>query len=108
MILVHQRTDIAQLENYRPISLLSHLYKVFIRIVITRLENKIDFYQPVEQADFRREYGTNGHLESIKTLIEKTIEYSTALVLTFVDFQKAFDTIELIEDLRGFRNAVDY
>ena len=34
-------------------------------------------------------------MQSIKTLIEKTIEYNKPLVLLFIDFHKAFDTIEL-------------
>ena len=40
-------------------------------------------------------FGTNDLLQSIKTLIEKTMEYNKPLVLLFIDFHKAFDTIEL-------------
>ena len=81
-----------QLENYRPISLLSHLYKLFAKIITARLEKKLDFYQPPEQAGFRAKFGTNDHLQSIKTVIEK--KHRIPLVLAFVDFQKAFDTVE--------------
>lgn len=55
----------------------------------------MDFYQPKEQAGFRSEFGTNDHLQCLKTLIEKTIEYNRPLALIFVDFKKAFDTVEL-------------
>lgn len=53
MILLHKKGDETNLENYRPISLLNHLYKILTRIIATRLEKKLDFYQPREQAGFR-------------------------------------------------------
>ncbi|XP_072397478.1 uncharacterized protein [Diabrotica undecimpunctata] len=52
-------------------------------------------YQSTEQAGFRANFGTNDHLQTIKQLIEKSIEYNKPLVLTFVDFRKAFDSVEL-------------
>lgn len=94
-ILIHKKGDITNLENYRPISLLSHLYKLFTKIITKRLENKLEAYQPREQAGFRKGYGTNDHLQTIKTLIEKSIEYNKPLALIFIDFKKAFDTVEL-------------
>lgn len=94
-ILLHKKGDKTDLENYRPITLLSHLYKLFTRVITSRLERKIEFYQPKEQAGFRSAFGTNDHLQSIKTLIEKTVEYNRPLALLFIDFHKAFDTVEL-------------
>ncbi|XP_045460954.1 uncharacterized protein LOC123671253 [Harmonia axyridis] len=109
VILIHKKGDSAELENYRPISLLSHLYKLFSRIITKRLENKLDFYQPIEQAGFRRGFGTNDHLQSIKTVIEKSIEYNRPLVIAFVDFHKAFDTVELSAVLDSLQKCrVDY
>ncbi|XP_018359895.1 PREDICTED: uncharacterized protein LOC108759103 [Trachymyrmex cornetzi] len=94
MILLHKKSDKTNLENYRPISLLDHLYKLFTRIITTRMENKLDLYQPREQAEFCSNFRTNDHLQSLKVLIEKSVEYNRPLVSLFVDFQKAFDTIE--------------
>ena len=51
--LLHKTGDITKLENYRPISLLSTLYKIFMKIIAKRNTKKLDFYQPVEQAGFR-------------------------------------------------------
>ena len=39
--------------NYRPICLLSNMYKLFTKIITTRLEKKLDENQPRERAGFR-------------------------------------------------------
>ena len=109
MILLFKKGDNTNLENYRPISLLSHLYKLYTRIITNRLENKLEFYQSREQAGFRSGYATADHLQCLKTLIEKTIEYNRPLVLIFVDFHKAFDTVELPAILKALEESrIDY
>ena len=92
--LLHKKGDITKLENYRPISLLSTLYKLFMKIIAKRLTKKLDFYQPVEQAGFRSGFSTNDHLQVMRTLIEKCNEYKIGIVLIFIDFEKAFDSVE--------------
>ena len=94
IILLHKKGDITKLENYRPISLLSTLYKLYMKIIAKRNTNKLDFYQPVEQAGFRAGYSTNDHLQVMRTLIEKCNEYKIGIVLIFIDFEKAFDSVE--------------
>ncbi|CAG9828320.1 unnamed protein product, partial [Diabrotica balteata] len=64
-VLLHKKGDIADLERYRPISLLNHLYKLYTQIITNRLETQLDFYQPREQAGFRPNYGTNDHLQCL-------------------------------------------
>lgn len=94
IIILHKKGDITNLQNYRPISLLSHIYKLFMRIICKRLTNKFDLYQPREQAGFRAGFGTNDHLQVVKSLIEKCIEYNKPLCIIFVDYEKAFDTVD--------------
>lgn len=105
VVLLFKKGDNTSIENYRPISLLSHLYKLFTKIITNRLTSKLDFYQPVEQAGFRKGYSTIDHLYTVRTLIEKCTEYNVPLHLAFVDFQKAFDTIESWSILNALQNA---
>lgn len=103
VILIHKKGDNTNIENYRPISLLSHLYKLLTKIITNRLTTKLDSYQPIEQAGFRKGFGTINHLQTIRAAIEKTTEYNIPLHLAFIDYHKAFDSIETW----AFLNALD-
>lgn len=72
MVLLHKKGDYSKLENYRPISLLPQIYKLFTRIIATRVTAKLDFAQPLEQASFRKGFSTNDHLLVMKMLLEKS------------------------------------
>ena len=103
--LLHKKGDITKLENYRPISLLSTLYKLFMRIIAKRNTRKLNFYQPVEQTGFRSGYSTNDHLQVVRTLIEKCNEYKIGIALAFIDCEKAFDSVETWPILNGLDEA---
>ena len=62
--------------------------------MLARMHRSLEFNQPVEQAGFRRTYSTVEHLHTIKQLIDKAYGYRNHLYLVFVDFRKAYDTIE--------------
>ena len=82
------------LGNYRPISQLSAIYRIFSKILTIRLEKIFDENQPREQAGFRSGYSTIDHLHTMNQLIEKISEYNMSLCLAFVDYEKAFDSVE--------------
>ncbi|XP_050449705.1 uncharacterized protein LOC126850606 [Cataglyphis hispanica] len=90
--LSYKKGDKLNIENYRLISLLPHSYKLLTKIIINRLTNKFDSYQPPEQARFRKDYSTIEQIQNIKTLIEKCTEYNVQIHLAFIDYSKAFDS----------------
>ena len=94
IILLYKKGDKADVKNYRPISLLSHLYKIFTKVIQNRIKDILDTNQPREQAGFRAGFSTTDHVQAINQLIEKANEYQLQLCLGFVDYQKAFDSIE--------------
>lgn len=95
VILIHKKGDITKLNNYRPISLLSQIYKLFTRVLTNRLTLKIDCQQTREQAGFRSGFSTMDHLHTVNNLIEKCNEYNLKLYMAFIDYEKAFDSIEI-------------
>ena len=65
-----------------------------VNVVTTRLEKKLDENQPREQAGFRSKYSTTDHIHAINQLKEKCREYNIPLCVAFVDYEKAFDSVQ--------------
>jgi Reverse transcriptase (RNA-dependent DNA polymerase) len=83
------------LKNYRPISLISVIAKLFTRTISNRIETTIEREQGREQAGFRAGFSTTEHILSLCELIERSKEYRMPLYICFVDFEKAFDSVEM-------------
>lgn len=93
LALIHKKGDRKDLANYRPISLLPTLYKMFSKIIAQRLRNNFEMMLSPTQAGFRKDYSTVDHIFSLKTLIQKAKIYRFDLHLMFIDFEKAFDSV---------------
>lgn len=93
IILLYKKGDPKDIENYRPISLLPSLYKLFSQCILSRISTIIDSNQSEEQAGFRRGFSTVDHIQTLESVIEKYKEFQRPLYLAFIDYQKAFDSI---------------
>ena len=80
-------------ENYRPISILPVLYKLFSRIVCARIKDVLLSAQSCDQSGFRPGYCCDDHLFAVSLVAEKMNEFGQPLWVTAVDFKKAFDTV---------------
>ena len=81
-------------KNYRPIALLSILYKLFSRMLCNRLADLILPQQGPEQAAYRPSFSTGDHLLTTALLIERSQEYNVPVWTALVDFEKAFDMVD--------------
>ena len=95
IILLHKKGDKRNISNYRPISLLNNIYKLFTKIITNRITRTLDENQPREQAGFKRGFSTIDHLHAVNQLIEKCAEYKIPLVVGLVDYNKAFDSVKI-------------
>ncbi|KAK6747184.1 hypothetical protein RB195_000415 [Necator americanus] len=68
-VLIHKKGDREDLRNYRPICLLSVLYKVFTKIILTRISRTLDEAQPREQAGFRQGFSCLDHIQTVSRVI---------------------------------------
>ncbi|CAB3228197.1 unnamed protein product [Arctia plantaginis] len=94
IILLHKKGDKGDINNYRPISLMSNIYKVFSKIILSRIANVLDENQPKEQAGFRSNCSTIEHIHVLRQVLQKYREYKKTYYIGFVDFHKAFDSLE--------------
>lgn len=89
IILLHKKGDKGDIGNYRPISLMSNIYKVFSKIILSRITNTLEENQPKEQAGFRRHFSTIDHIHALRQILQKFKEYNKTYYLGFIDFNKA-------------------
>ena len=109
LILVHKKRDIKDIRNYQPLSLLTHVYKIFTKVLTKRLERKIDGELTREQAGFRKNCSTMDHTHIINKIREKYRSYNLPLCLVFMDFKKAFDSVEISAILTSLKTlGVDH
>lgn len=92
--LIHKKGDKHQINNYRPVSLMSNIYKVFSKLILGRINKTLEENQPPEQAGFRKNFSTIDHILVIKQITEKYNEYGKKYYIAFVDYNKAFDSIK--------------
>ena len=82
------------LSNYRGITLLSSLGKLFSSLIYNRIENEIeskDILSP-SQAGFRKNCRTTDHIFTLFSLLKKSISKGKYFYIRFVDFRKAYDS----------------
>ena len=92
---LYKKGDPDNADNYRGISLLSCVSKVFTGVLNARLMKWADFNSVITdaQAGFRHGHSTVDHIFALYAIIEKQFAKNSKLYVAFVDFYKAFDTI---------------
>lgn len=79
-------------ENYRPISLLCSMGKIFEKIILSRLQSTIDNIIQKEQFGFRKQHSTTLQtLRIVNKIQNNKRRKSTGMIL--LDIEKAFDTV---------------
>lgn len=85
-------------DNYRGISLLCIMSKIFTSILNSRLYTWAEYEKKIceEQAGFRKGYFTIDHLFTLVSMIKKKVygQKNGKLYVCFVDYLKAFDSVD--------------
>ena len=89
-----KKGNISYCENWRGITLLSTPSKVLSSIILARLKSNLDQIMREEQAGFRQERSCTDQIATLRIIIEQSIEFQSSLYLDFVDFGKAFDSVD--------------
>ena len=93
---VFKKGDRAEPNNYRGISLISCLCKLFTSIINERLLNwsKENDIITDAQFGFRAKMGTSEAIFALHSVIHKTLSSKRRLYCCFIDYKKAFDSID--------------
>ena len=83
-------------ENFRPISLLSNINKIFEKIMHNRLYDFLEDQGLLfkNQFGFRKKHSTTHALIDLTEDIRKAIDENKFVCGVFIDLQKAFDTVD--------------
>ena len=93
---IFKKGDMNEVSNYRGITLLSTLGKLFTRILNNRLNKWAEEYNVYieAQAGFRKHMSTIDNIFVLNGLITHCINNNEYLYCCFVDFTKAFEYVE--------------
>ena len=82
-----------KVKNYRGVSLLSVPGKVFTYVFLMRMKTEIDSLLQDNQAGFQQNRSTIDQIFTLQCIVERCIDFKLPLHIHFVDYQKAFDSI---------------
>ena len=68
--------------------------KIFNRVILNRLKNAVDPKLRDNQAGFRRGRSCTDQIATLRIILEQSLEWRSPLYVNFVDYEKAFDSVD--------------
>ena len=92
---LHKKGDPNDASNYRGLSLLDTLYKIFTGLILNRLKTWVELNEIINefQAGFRRNYSTIDNIFNLNAIVHLNFCNKTKTYAFFVDFKCAFDKL---------------
>ncbi|CAI5466142.1 unnamed protein product [Closterium sp. Yama58-4] len=92
-ILLHKKGPKEQIQNYRPITLLTSSYKVVAKLLANRMKRALDRVISKEQCGFLPGRRLSDAVSLVADVIEAAKNDNKDWYILMVDFQKAFDSV---------------
>ena len=92
-ITIPKKSGAVDCENFRTISILSHVTKVILRVIMLRIRNKIHPEISTEQHGFMKDKETKNAIFVLCMLSEQAIQMQQTIYLCFIEWKKAFDSV---------------
>ena len=90
-ITLSKKSKATECSDHRTISLMPHITKIFLKIILKRMRKKVDNEVGEEQFGFRAGSGTREGIFCMNTIAQKHIQIQKELYACFIDYSKAFD-----------------
>ena len=94
IIPIPKKEDKNLMSNYRGISLMSLATKTYNRILLNRIHEPLDSILRTNQAGFRKDRSCIDQIHTIRRILEGAVDKQLSIYITFIDFKKAFDSID--------------
>ena len=94
LVKLPKQGDLSQCGKWRGITLLSIPSKVLTRVILDRMKDALDKTLRDEQAGFRKERSCTDQIATLRVIVEQSIEWQSPLYACFIDFEKAFDSVD--------------
>ena len=91
---IQKKGNAKECSNYCTTALISHVYKVMLKILQARLQQYVDREHPDVQAGFRKGRGTRDQIANIRWIIKKAREFQKNIYFCFIDYAKALDCVD--------------
>ena len=92
--------DLSDTNNYRGISLICIIAKIYNRLILNRIRSVMDPKLRYNQNGFRSNRTTVAQILALRRIIEGVKANNLPAIITFIDFKKAFDSIHRGKMLR--------
>jgi Reverse transcriptase (RNA-dependent DNA polymerase) len=103
LVKIPKKGDLSNCNNWRGISLLSVPSKVLAKVILNRINAKLDESIRKEQAGFRSGRSCIDQMNTLRIIVEQMNELNSPLHLAFVDYEKAFDRVSRESIWRALR-----
>ena len=110
VIPLFKKADPFDKSNYRPVSLLSHMSKVFERIIYNQINEYIEPFLSNLLTGFRKNHNTQHSLLKMLESFKEALDKGNSVSAIFMDLSKAFDTLNhdlLIAKLEAYGFSVN-
>ena len=93
---IHKKGDVNDISNYRPIAILPFMSKILERCISNRLFDFLDKNSILDKSQFgfRQGFSTADAVSALVEHLYDTLNLKLSAVNVFVDFSRAFDTVD--------------
>ena len=88
------KAKITECSDYRTLSLMSHMLKILLKVILKRNKHKIESVISETHSGFMAGKGTREGIYNLRTIIERYIKCGKNISLCFIDDEKAFDRVK--------------
>ena len=94
IVKIFKKGDLRDYNNWRGVTLLPVISKIFCRMMLEWIKIGINKKLRKEQARFRPKRSTMEQIFILRNILEQVNEWRAGLYIHFVDFEKAFDSVQ--------------